>query len=194
MEHRITKIADWIPHIKKLGANAIYFSPLFESDTHGYNTRYYKKIDVRLGYNEDFKNLCKDLHNNGIKVVVDGVFNHVGRGFPQFQEMCIRDRQYVGIMELEYEGVKIYFIDNEYYFGGEKPYSDARYDLEKFAFFSRAVLSALPVIDFRPDVIHCHDWHTGLIPVYLKDSFASGEFYQGIKTIMTIHNLSLIHI
>jgi starch synthase len=47
----------------------------------------------------------------------------------------------------------------------------------------------LPVIDFRPDVIHCHDWHTGLIPVYLKDSFASGEFYQGIKTIMTIHNL-----
>ena len=47
----------------------------------------------------------------------------------------------------------------------------------------------MPVIDFRPDVIHCHDWHTGLIPVYLKDSFASGEFYQGIKTIMTIHNL-----
>ena len=74
LEHRITKIADWIPHIKKLGANAIYFSPLFESDTHGYNTRDYKKIDVRLGDNEDFKNLCKDLHNNGIKAVVDGVF------------------------------------------------------------------------------------------------------------------------
>ena len=88
LEHRITKIADWIPHIKKLGANAIYFSPLFESDTHGYNTRDYKKIDVRLGDNEDFKNLCKDLHNNGIKVVVDGVFNHVGRGFPQFQDVC----------------------------------------------------------------------------------------------------------
>ena len=105
-----------------------------------------------------------------------------------YMDLCWR-KQYVGIMELEYEGVKIYFIDNEYYFGGEKPYSDARYDLEKFAFFSRAVLSALPVIDFRPDVIHCHDWHTGLIPVYLKDSFASGEFYQGIKTIMTIHNL-----
>ena len=81
LEHRITKIADWIPHIKKLGANAIYFSPLFESDTHGYNTRDYKKIDVRLGDNEDFKNLCKDLHNNGIKAVVDGVFNSRGRGF-----------------------------------------------------------------------------------------------------------------
>ena len=66
-----------------------------------------------------------------------------------YMDLCWR-KQYVGIMELEYEGVKIYFIDNEYYFGGEKPYSDARYDLEKFAFFSRAVLSALPVIDFRP--------------------------------------------
>ena len=55
--------------------------------------------------------------------------------------------------------------------------------------FSRAVLSALPVIDFRPDVIHCHDWQTGLIPVYLQDSFAYGDFYRGIKSIMTIHNL-----
>ena len=92
-------------------------------------------------------------------------------------------------MEMEYEGVKYYFIDNEYYFAGDKPYSDVRYDLEKFAFFSRAVLSALPVIDFRPDVIHCHDWQTGLIPVYLHDSFAYGDFYRGIKSIMTIHNL-----
>ena len=58
LQHRITKINNWIPHIKKVGANAIYFSPLFESDTHGYNTRDYKKIDVRLGDNEDFKNLC----------------------------------------------------------------------------------------------------------------------------------------
>ena len=105
-----------------------------------------------------------------------------------YMDLCWR-RQYVGIMEMEYEGVKFYFIDNEYYFSGERPYSDPRYDLEKFAFFSRAVLSALPVIDFRPDIIHCHDYHTGLIPVYLKDSFANGEFYQGIKSIMTIHNL-----
>ena len=97
--------------------------------------------------------------------------------------------QYVGVFELEWNGVTFYFIDNEFYFGGNKPYSWIHEDIEKFAFFSRAVLSALPVIDFRPDVIHCHDWHTGLIPVYLKDSFASGEFYQGIKTIMTIHNL-----
>ena len=105
-----------------------------------------------------------------------------------YMDLCWR-RQYVGIMEMDYEGVKYYFIDNEYYFAGDKPYSDVRYDLEKFAFFSRAVLSALPVIDFRPDVIHCHDWQTGLIPVYLHDSFAYGDFYRGIKSIMTIHNL-----
>lgn len=105
-----------------------------------------------------------------------------------YMDLCWR-RQYVGIMEMEYEGVKFYFIDNEYYFAGPKPYGDMRYDLEKFAFFSRAVLSALPIIDFKPDIIHCHDWQTGLIPVYLKDSFSYGEFYNGIKSIMTIHNL-----
>ncbi len=105
-----------------------------------------------------------------------------------YMDLCWR-RQYVGIMEMEYEGAKYYFIDNEYYFAGDKPYSDVRYDLEKFAFFSRAVLSALPVIDFRPDIIHCHDWQTGLIPVYLHDSFSYSDFYRGIKSIMTIHNL-----
>lgn len=98
-------------------------------------------------------------------------------------------RQYVGLLEMKYQGVTYYFIDNEYYFGGPMPYSNVRYDIEKFAFFSRAVLSALPILDFKPDIIHCHDWQTGLIPVYLKDSFAYGEFYRGIKSIMTIHNL-----
>ncbi len=91
-EKRILKIHDWIPHIKKTGANAVYFSPLFESDTHGYNTRDYKKLDVRLGENEDFKRLCEDLHENDIKIVLDGVFNHVGRGFEPFRDVC-RNRE-----------------------------------------------------------------------------------------------------
>ena len=73
--------------MKKLGINAIYFSPVFESDTHGYNTRDYKKIDVRIGTNQDFKEVCQRLHENGIRVVLDGVFNHVGRGFYQFQDV-----------------------------------------------------------------------------------------------------------
>ncbi|MBP3505789.1 MAG: cyclomaltodextrinase [Lachnospiraceae bacterium] len=86
-ESRILKVIDWIPHMKKLGINAIYFSPVFESDTHGYNTRDYTKIDCRLGSNADFKTVCDALHEAGIKVVLDGVFNHVGRGFWAFQDV-----------------------------------------------------------------------------------------------------------
>ena len=86
-QSRILKMIDWIPHIQKLGANAIYFSPIFESDTHGYNTRDYRKIDVRLGTNDDFKKVVNKLHEAGIRVVLDGVFNHVGRGFFAFRDV-----------------------------------------------------------------------------------------------------------
>ena len=97
--------------------------------------------------------------------------------------------QYVGVLETEYEGVKFYFIDNEYYFSGQTPYGDTKWDIEKFAFFSKAALSAMPLLDFRPDIVHCHDWQTGLVPVYLKERFHEGEFFRDIKSIMTIHNL-----
>ena len=86
--HRILKVRDWVGHIAGLGCNAVYFSPVFESDTHGYNTRDFCKIDTRLGTNEDFKAVCDALHEKGIRVVLDGVFNHVGRGFPQFRDVC----------------------------------------------------------------------------------------------------------
>lgn len=98
--------------------------------------------------------------------------------------------EYVGVMETQYEGTQYYFIDNEKFFNGARPYGDnAIEEISKFVFFSKAALSILPVIDFKPDVIHCHDWQTGIIPVYLKERFAQGEFYQGIKSVMTIHNL-----
>ena len=97
--------------------------------------------------------------------------------------------QYVGILEMEYEGIQFYFIDNEYYFAGSRPYGNIYQDIEKFAFFSKAALSALPVIGFRPDIIHCHDWQTGLIPVFLKDKFHEGEFFHDIKSVISIHNL-----
>ena len=97
---------------------------------------------------------------------------------------------YVGIFEAEVDGIKYYFIDNEGYFSGMKPYcDDPLWEIEKYAFFCKATLSALPLIDFRPDLIHCHDWQTGLIPVYLHERFGEGDFYKGIKTVMTIHNL-----
>ena len=86
-------------------------------------------------------------------------------------------------------GITFYFIDNEGYFNGPKPYGDWYCDLEKFCFFSRAALSALPVIGFQPDVVHCHDWQTALIPVLLKDRFHDGEFFRNMKSVITIHNL-----
>lgn len=97
--------------------------------------------------------------------------------------------QYVGILEMEYDGIKFYFIDSEFYYGGPWPYSNMYEDIEKFIFFDKACLCALPVIGWRPDIIHCHDWQTGLIPVFLNDSFQGNPFFHNIKTIFTIHNL-----
>ena len=98
--------------------------------------------------------------------------------------------EYVGVLEAEVDGIKYYFIDNEHYFSGFKPYGEnALFEIEKFAYFSKAALSALPLIDFQPDVVHCHDWQTGLIPVYLKERFKGNPFFWGMKSIMTIHNL-----
>lgn len=97
--------------------------------------------------------------------------------------------KYVGILKYELDGVTYYFIDNQEYFTCAVPYGDIRYDIEKFIFFDKAVLSMLPHIDFHPDIIHCHDWETGLVPVYLKNEFAADPFFWGIKSIVTIHNL-----
>jgi len=85
--NRINKIIEWIPHMKSMHVNALYLGPIFESSTHGYDTKDYKKIDKRLGTNEYFKKVCKKLHENGIKVVLDGVFNHVGREFWAFKDL-----------------------------------------------------------------------------------------------------------
>ena len=98
-------------------------------------------------------------------------------------------KQYAGIFKAEHDGVTYYFVDNEFYFAGDKPYNNIYEDVEKFAYFSKAVLEALPIIDFTPDVIHCNDWQTGLLPVFLKTVYGSDNFYAGIKTVFTIHNM-----
>jgi glycosidase len=85
--NRIKKVLEWIPHLKKLSINAIYFGPVFESSEHGYDIKDYLKIDRRLGTNEDFKYVCNELHKNNIKVILDGVFNHVGRNFWAFEDI-----------------------------------------------------------------------------------------------------------
>lgn len=98
--------------------------------------------------------------------------------------------EYVGILEAEVDGIKYYFIDNEQYFSGFKPYGDnVLFEIEKYTFFSKAALSALPLLDFQPDIVHCHDWQTGLVPVYLKERFRGNPFFWNMKSIMTIHNL-----
>ena len=98
-------------------------------------------------------------------------------------------KKYVGILETEYEGVKFYFIDNEEYFSGPKPYGEIALDIEKFVYFSKAVVCSLPVIGFKPDVLHCHDWQAGLIPVFLDHFRYYNDYFSGIKTAISIHNL-----
>lgn len=85
--HPILRVLDWIEHIKGLGATCVLFNPLFESDAHGYDTRDYNKVDVRLGTNDDFKVVCEAIHKAGLKIMLDGVFNHAGRGFFAFEDV-----------------------------------------------------------------------------------------------------------
>lgn len=98
-------------------------------------------------------------------------------------------KQYVGIFRAELDGITYYFVDNEFYFAGDRPYNYIHEDVEKFAFFSKAVLEALPYLDFCPNVIHCHDWQTGLIPVFLRTLYGDERYYAGIRTVFSIHNL-----
>ncbi|SEF86331.1 alpha-amylase family glycosyl hydrolase [Lachnospira multipara] len=138
--NRLAKIdEDWLDHFEKLGINAIYFSPIFESDSHGYNTRDYRLIDRRLGTNKDFTDLVKRLHDRGIKVVIDGVFNHVGRGFFAFRDV-IKNR--------ENSKYKDWFNIN---FGGNSEFNDGLwyegwegcYDLVKLNLSNEEVINYL---------------------------------------------------
>ncbi|NLG25110.1 MAG: glycogen synthase GlgA [Clostridiales bacterium] len=98
-------------------------------------------------------------------------------------------RQYCGVERLVRDGVTYYFLDNEYYFHRPYVYGLGGDEAERFAFFSRAALEMLPQIDFMPDVLHCHDWQTGLMPVLLKAQYQKLPLYAGVKSVFTIHNL-----
>lgn len=164
-ENRIKKVIDWIPHIKELGCNAIYFSPVFDSDTHGYNTRDYRKIDCRLGSNEDFKNVCQALHENEIKVVLDGVFNHVGRGFWAFQDVLNNreNSRYKDWFHIDFGGNSSY-NDGLWYEGWE-----GHYDLVKLNLCNPEVVNHIfecikgwvnefDIDGLRLDVAYCLDF------------------------------------
>lgn len=97
--------------------------------------------------------------------------------------------QYCGIFELQRDGVTYYFIDNEFYFGGPTLYGPIHEDIERFAFFDKAVLAMLQVVDFFPDVLHCNDWQAGMVPVLLRAHYGYDGRYNAMKSVMTIHNL-----
>ncbi len=190
-ESRILKVLDWIPHIEKLGANAIYFSPVFESDTHGYNTRDYTKIDCRLGTNEDFKKVCDELHKSDIKVVLDGVFNHVGRGFWAFQDVLQNreNSQYRDWFHISFEGNSNY-NDGLWYEGWEGNYDLVKLNLrneEVIQHIFSAVKGWIDEFDIdglRLDVAYCldHDFLRRLrqyTDELKKDFFIVGETLHG---------------
>ena len=84
---RIRTVLGFISHLRRLGVTAVYFSPLFDAPTHGYDTRDFRTLDARLGTNDDLRCVCDALHAAGIRVLFDGVFNHVGREFPPFRDL-----------------------------------------------------------------------------------------------------------
>ena len=190
-EHRILKVLDWVDHIKELGCNAVYFSPVFESDTHGYNTRDYSKIDCRLGTNEDFKKVCDALHEQGIKVVLDGVFNHVGRGFPQFRDVVEKrwDSPYKDWFNINFDGNSNY-NDGLWYEGWEGHYDLVKLNLRNPAVADH-ILNAVKgwieefgIDGIRLDVAYCLDFDflkrlRSFTDSLKEDFFLVGELLHG---------------
>lgn len=161
---RILRVKDWIPHLQRLGANAVYFSPLFESDAHGYDTRDYTRVDCRLGTNEDFAAVCAALHGAGIRVVLDGVFNHVGRGFWAFRDVQEkrRDSPYKDWFNLSFDGNSPY-NDGFWYEGWEGHYELVKLNLRNPAVADyllacvRGWVDAFGIDGLRLDVAYCID-------------------------------------
>lgn len=131
IEHRILRINDFVEYYKELGIKAIYFNPLFSSDSHGYDTRDYRKLDERLGTNEDFQQVCQNLHQNGIKIVLDGVFNHVGRGFFAFEDVrrYQYESRYKDWFKIDFHGDS-HYNDGFWYEGWEGHYELVKLNLE----------------------------------------------------------------
>lgn len=161
---RILKVLDWIPHLKELGINAIYFSPVFESDEHGYDTRDYSRIDCRLGTNEDFKRVVSACHENGIRVVIDGVFNHVGRGFFGFMDV-LKNREnsvYKDWFCINFSGNNDY-NDGLWYEGWEGYFNLVKLNLKNPAVVEylfdriRQWVTELDIDGLRLDVAYCLD-------------------------------------
>ncbi len=128
---RIRKLLDWSEYLEDLGVNSILLNPIFESDNHGYDTRDFKTIDCRLGTNEDFAEVCRSLHEHGVNIVLDGVFNHVGRGFWAFKDVQEKrwDSPYKDWFHLSFDGNSCY-DDGFWYEGWEGHYELVKLNLQ----------------------------------------------------------------
>lgn len=131
LKSRILKVNDIVDHLVRLNVNAVYFCPVFESSAHGYDTANFSKIDVRLGTNEDFKAVCDKLHQNGIRVILDGVFNHVGRDFFAFKDVQQKkwDSPYKDWFRISFDGNSSY-NDGFWYEGWEGHYELVKLNLD----------------------------------------------------------------
>lgn len=130
-EHRLLRVLDWVEHVKRLGATCVLFNPLFESDAHGYDTRDYNRVDCRLGTNDDLKQVCAALHAAGIRVLLDGVFNHVGRGFWAFRDVQEKrwDSPYKDWFHISFDGNSCY-DDGFWYEGWEGHFELVKLNLQ----------------------------------------------------------------
>ena len=161
---RIKRVEAWIPQLKKLNVDAVYFSPVFESDRHGYDTRDYRKIDCRLGSNRDFADVCKKIKKENIKIVLDGVFNHTGRGFWAFCDV-LKNREnspYKDWFYIDF-GKNSCFNDGFYYEGWEGHYELVKLNLKndevcKYIFDSIQMwVDEFDIDGLRLDVAYCID-------------------------------------
>ena len=161
---RILKLKEWSGYLESLGISSILLNPIFESDNHGYDTRDYKKIDCRLGTNEDFADVCKDLHAHNVRIVLDGVFNHVGRGFWAFKDVQEKkwDSPYKDWFCINFDGDSCY-NDGFWYEGWE-----GHFELVKLNLANPAVVDYLlecikgwidefDIDGLRLDVAYCLD-------------------------------------
>ena len=128
---RIRKLMEWSDYFKELGIDSILLNPIFESDNHGYDTRDFKNIDCRLGTNKDFADVCKDLHEHKVKIVLDGVFNHVGRGFWAFKDVQEKkwDSPYKDWFHINFDGNSQY-NDGFWYEGWEGHFELVKLNLQ----------------------------------------------------------------
>ncbi len=149
------------------------------------------------GLGEVTGSLAAFLHKIGIDVrIIMPKYSSISEDYQsEFKHLARFDvpvawrKQYCGLEEMVYQGIPYYFIDNEYYFTRPRVYGEYD-DAERFTFFSRAALESLIHIPgFKPDIIHCHDWHTALIPLMLKTFYSREPLYYPLKTVFTIHNL-----